>query len=374
MSNRGTMNRRSFLSRAGLAFLAASGRFAPAALADDDDAEGLGDLLAAVRPDHRLPGIAAAVVRGDRVVAEAVAGVRRVGAKDRVAPDDRFLIGSCTKRMTAAMICRVIDAGHLAFDTTLADALPDVPMRADYRAVTIAQLLGFTGGIRPYTQVGPKLTPILFQLKGTPAEQREAFVKHVLNEEPVARPGAERVYSNASFAVAVFAAARRTGRTWEAMMTDEVFKPLKLTHAGFGRPRTPGRPDEPSAHRKGADGYEPEPEDGRAADPAAAMAGPGGVHCSIRDFATFAAYELAAARGKDRLLEPATSERLRELSRGEMVEGRPVRGGTPWVTAGYVLWPGADAAAAVAVNGGSAFDACKAVFAWVERGWAAPAQ
>ena len=366
------MNRRSFLSSAGLAFLAASGRFAPAARAADEALEGFGDLLAKVRADHQLPGIAAAVVRGDRVVAEGVAGVRRIGAEDKVTLDDRFLIGSCTKRMTAAMICRVIDAGRLAFDTKLADALPDIPMRAEYRAVTTAQLLGFRGGIRPYMQVSPKLTPILFELNGTPAEQREAFVKHVLNEEPVAEPGGERVYSNASFAIAVCAAARRTGRTWESMMTDEVFKPLKLTHAGFGRARTKERPNEPDVHRKRADGYEPEPEDARAAEPAAAMAGAGGVHCSIRDFAKFAAYELAAARGKDLLLKPDTSSRLQELSRGELVEGRPVRGGTPWVTAGYVLWPSTDTAAAVAVNGGSAFDACKAVFASVERRWATP--
>ena len=45
------------------------------------------------------------------------------------------------------------------------------------------------------------------------------------------------------------------------------------------------------------------------------------------------------------ILLMATVKRWRELSRGEQVEGRPVRGGTPWLTAGYVLWPSKDRAA-----------------------------
>jgi CubicO group peptidase (beta-lactamase class C family) len=290
-----------------------------------------------------------------------------VGRDDKIRVEDRFAIGSCTKRMTAAMIGRVIDAGTLTFDTPLGDALPDVRMRDAYREVTIAQLLTFTGGIQPYTQIGPKLTPIVFETEGTPAERRERFVAHVLQEEPVAEPGTERVYSNASYVVAAFVASRRTGRRWEALLEEEVFRPLRMTRAGFGRPRSKERPNEPRQHIQGEKGYEPAPEEGRQADPGVVLAGPGGVHCSIRDFAEFAAYELAAARGHDPLLKPATAKRWQELSRGEPVEGRPVRGGTPWLTAGYVLWPSKNRAAAAAVNGGSAFAACQAIFKAVEE-------
>jgi CubicO group peptidase (beta-lactamase class C family) len=359
------MNRRTFIRSAGLAVLAACSRLAPVASAEERAPKDLSDLLERTRKDHRLPGMAAAVVRGDQIAAEGVAGVRRVGTDDKITLDDRFAIGSCTKRMTAVMIGRVIDSGKLSFETTLADALPDVEMRDDYRKVTIAQLLSFTGGIQPYTQIGPKLTPILFELTGSAAEQQEQFVRHVLQEEPVVKPGTERKYSNASYVVAVFAASRKTGRGWEALMEEEVFKPLPLTKAGFGRPRSKERPHEPWLHRKGDQGYEPEPKEPQA-EPAAALAGAGGVHCSIRDFARFAAYELAAARGKDALRQPATAKRWQELSQGETSEGRPVFGGTPWLTAGYVLWPSKNLAAAVTLNGGSAADACKAVFKAVE--------
>ncbi|MGH9847840.1 MAG: serine hydrolase [Blastocatellia bacterium] len=41
------------------------------------------------------------MVRGDKVVARGVTGVRRQGAADKIEPDDRFHIASCTKSMTA---------------------------------------------------------------------------------------------------------------------------------------------------------------------------------------------------------------------------------------------------------------------------------
>src|SRR5439155_10780716 len=125
---------------------------------------------------------------------------------------------------------------------------------------TVAQLPTHTGGIPTYLQIGPRVTPILFELKGSAAEQREQFVKHLLQEEPAAKPGTERKYSNASYALVALVAERRTGRSWQRLMEDEVFKPLGMTTAGFGRPRTKERPNEPSLHRKGDQGYEPEAE------------------------------------------------------------------------------------------------------------------
>src|SRR5687768_7440180 len=60
-------------------------------------------ILERIRAKHHLPGLAAAVVRGDKVVASGVSGVRRHGAPDKIEPDDRFHIASCTKSMTATL-------------------------------------------------------------------------------------------------------------------------------------------------------------------------------------------------------------------------------------------------------------------------------
>src|SRR3954469_20511023 len=118
------MDRRIFILVGGAATFSLAGRVK----GKETAVKNLGELLESIRKEHGLPGIAAASVRGDRLVAEGVAGVRRVGGDDKIALDDRFALASCTKRMTAAMIARLIDAGKLSFDTTLADALPEIPM------------------------------------------------------------------------------------------------------------------------------------------------------------------------------------------------------------------------------------------------------
>jgi CubicO group peptidase (beta-lactamase class C family) len=218
--------------------------------------------------------------------------------------------------MTALLVARLVDAGKLTFETTLADALPDVPMRDAYRPVTVAQLLTFTGGIQPYTRIGPRLTPVLFE-KGTAPERRKRFIEHLLQEEPVVKPGTAAEYSNASYALVAFVASRRTGRDYRALMEEYVFRPLGMTRAGLGRPRSKERPNEPWLHLKEDRGYVPEPDVDRP--PEAVFEAAGGVHCSIRDFARFAAYELAAARGKDPLLKPPTARRSQEL----VDDGRP---------------------------------------------------
>jgi CubicO group peptidase (beta-lactamase class C family) len=203
------------------------------------------------------------------------------------------------------------------------------------------------------------------------------------------KPGTERRYSNASYAVVAFVAEQRAGKSWEELMRAEVFEPLAMSTAGFGRPRSNDRPDEPSLHRKTDTGFEPESDE--RSDVMALFAPAGDAHCSIRDFAKYASYELNAANGNDTLLKPATAKRLRELSQGAgpliypkgmkmkakggkeggektgakkgPPPGRPGNsffGGSDYVSAGCVLWPEENLAAVATINAGSANEAIRA--------------
>ncbi|HEY2410677.1 MAG TPA: serine hydrolase domain-containing protein [Pirellulaceae bacterium] len=378
------MDRRNFMRVAGVVGVSFAGRVR----GQTGAVIVLSERLAAIRQQYGFPGIAAAAVRGNVVVAEGVAGVRRVGGDEKIEVEDRFAIASCTKKMTAAMIARVIDAGKLSFETTLAEALPDVPMRDDYRGVTVTQLLQFSGGIQPYLQFGPEQAALLQGFKGTDIEKRGQFVKHVLQEEPVVKPGTERRYSNASYAVVAFVAEQRTGKTWEELMRGEVFQPLGMSAAGFGRPRSKDRPDEPTLHRKTDTGFEPEPDE--RVNVMAVFAPAGDVHCSIRDFAKFASYELNAANDNNSLLKPATAKQVREMSQtagplmypkmmkkkggdgkegGDKIgakkgppPGRPGNsffGGSDYVSAGCILWPEENLAAVAAINAGASNEAVR---------------
>jgi D-alanyl-D-alanine carboxypeptidase len=216
------MDRRTFIRCTTIHCAAAAGvSLTCARIAVSQSAAGLN--LDAIREEYGFPGIAAAGVRGNAIAVEGAAGFRRVGADDKITLDDRFAMASCTKRMTAAMIARLVDSGRLSFETSLAEALPGVPMRDDYRSVTVAQLLTFQGGIQPYLQFNPADMPFLRSLQGDTRKRRQQFIQHVLEEEPVVKPGTERRYSNASYALVAFVAERRTGKSWESLMETEVF-------------------------------------------------------------------------------------------------------------------------------------------------------
>ena len=325
--------------------------------------------LNAVRKQTSLPGAAGVVMRDGKVIAEGVTGIRQMGAEDAIKIDDRFSIGSCTKRMTGVMIGRLVDEGKLSFDTTLASALPDVPMRDEYRTVTIAQLLAFTGGIAGYERVGPKITPELFDVEGTLAERELRVVKHVLQLPPAGQIGKEARYSNASYMLAAYIAAKVSGKSYEALMDEHVFKPLKLTQTGWGRPSTVEHPAQPWLHVQRPDGYAPEPDVIRP--PEVLFRAAGNAHMSARDLALFAQYELAAAQGKDPLLKPATSKRWNSLEGQRLGERGVHAGGTPWLSACYGVWPKKNLAAAIVINGGSRDDeACNAFVKAVEEKFA----
>lgn len=347
------MNRRVFLHWAALTAVvsAAQIRAQEAKVVPGKGKIDLSDVLEAIRKEHGVPGLAAAAYRGEELIAAGVAGVRRVENDERITIDDRFAIGSCTKLMTGLLIARLIDAGKLSFDTKLAEALPTVKMADDYRDVTIAQLLNFTGGIQPYTQITPASTPILFEKAGTPIERRAKFVEHVLNEEPIAKPGTKAHYSNAGYVILGEIAAARNGTDFESAMKQHVFGPLGLTRAGFGRPCTKDRPNEPWLHVQRGKSFVPEPDRERPIE--VVLAAAGDVHCSIHDLGKLATYELLAARGNDTLLQPATAKRMQELTNPQAKDDFAAFGGTPWLSAGVNYVKSKNLAVVFAINAGS---------------------
>jgi CubicO group peptidase (beta-lactamase class C family) len=383
-----------------------------AAEADAPPAEDLTPLLEPIRQKYQLPGLAAAVARTDGVIAAGAVGVREVGKEAKVQLRDRFHIGSCTKTLTAMLIARLIDQGKFTWDTTLAEALPQVAMRSEYRGVTIRQLLTFRGGIAPYTAFrAGELPTSISNLKGDdPVDLRLQFVRAVLNEPPVAPPGTRPVYSNASFAVAGAIIDRLAGRPWETEMVEDLFRPLGMTDSVVGPPNS-GSADQPVGHRKGgamgpltkvAKGRKDQPpdrptgKDGDSFKPAGppvmgqpfqhVIAPAGQVSCSILDFARYARARLAGLRGNGPLLSAETyaamarsdeaedgftggTGRVRDLGK----DGREfsANGSGGLFLAGFRLLPEQDTAIVVAMNGVSP-EALEAVVAALKDRFAKP--
>jgi CubicO group peptidase (beta-lactamase class C family) len=379
-----------------------------ASAADAPPGDDLALLLEPIRQKYQLPGLAAAVVRTDGVVAAGAVGVRKVGSEAKVELSDRFHIGSCTKSMTAMLVARLIDQGKLRWDTTLAEALPGLDMRPEYRTVTIRQLLTFRGGIAPYTTfLGGELPASIRGLKGDdPVDLRLQFARAVLNEPPVAAPGTAPVYSNASFAIAGAIIDRLAGRPWETEIVEDLFRPLGMTDAVVEPPHT-GSVDQPVGHRKGrgpgflaerakdrgdqpkeqgADSFRPAmpPTMGQAFPHVIAPAGQ--VSCSILDFARYAQARLAGLRGRGPLLSADAyaamaradeaddgftggTGRVRTL--GKIGREFAANGSSGLFLAGFRLLPDQDTAIVVAMNG-VAPDALESVVTALKERYAPP--
>src|SRR6266481_2871157 len=88
-------------------------------------------------------GMVAAVLRGERIIAQGVAGVRKRGTAERITLNDRFHLGSCTKAMTATLVAMLVEEGKLNWTTTLGELFADTvkPMHPAWEKVTLRQVL-----------------------------------------------------------------------------------------------------------------------------------------------------------------------------------------------------------------------------------------
>lgn len=263
---------------------------------------------------HDIPGMVAATVKGDRIVAIGAAGVRRRGAAEKVTLDDQFHLGSCTKSMTATLCGMLVEQRKLSWETTIAEAFPELKPKMDpaYRAVTLRQLLTHRGGAPADLDAGG-LWERLWQQRRDPVAARQMLLEGVVTHPPEAPPGTKFIYSNAGFAIAGHMAERVVGRPWETLMRQRLFEPLGMRSAGFGPPGTDKPIDQPRGHTAAGQPVEPGP----AADNPPAIGPAGTVHCSISDWAKFIALHLQAEVGHPRLLKAETFKVLHTPPEGQ---------------------------------------------------------
>ena len=269
----------------------------------------LHDVLEHLIKRHDIPGMAVVVIDGDRIIESAAVGVRVRGGEDRVTLEDAWHLGSCTKAMTATLAARLVEQGHIQWDTTIAQMVPDMStrMHPGYSEVTLRELLTHRGGVPP-KMLGTDAWKRAWSSEGTPHEQRQAFVVDVLEMEPVG-PRGSFSYSNAGYTVAGLMCARAVGAPYEQLIQQEVFEPLGMESADFGTPLQHG-PNQPNGHRDDGTPSAPEADNPEAVTPA------GRVHCTMQDWGRFVGAHLIGPRGEHDLLKPSTFAELHEPAAG----------------------------------------------------------
>ncbi|MGP1346902.1 MAG: serine hydrolase domain-containing protein [Phycisphaerales bacterium] len=234
------------------------------------------------------PAMAAGVVTGSGDRLTTAMGERAAGTGVPVTIDDRWHIGSISKSFTAVLAARLVDEGLIDWDTTIFEAIPELEGTASrmYRRVTLEQLLGSRGGV-PQGDGGVQRR--LFELEGTPREQRMEAVAAILSGRPIGPPGARHAYSNFGFIVAGAMLERAADRSWEDLVREKIGGALGMSSLGFGAPGDPmvDAPDEPWGHTWNGESFRSVPPGGVSDNPVSY--GPAGtIHASIGDLLKYA--------------------------------------------------------------------------------------
>src|SRR5258705_3709687 len=293
-------------------------------------------------------GLAAAVLRGERIIAQGAAGVRKRGTAERITLDDQFHLGSCTKAITATLVAMLVEEGKLNWTTTLGELFADTvkPMHPAWEKVTLRQVLAHRASLRlePDGQgVAELVRPPRARL-GTLPQQRLEIAREALSRPPGIPPDTKYWYSNVGYVLAGAVLEQLTGQTWEELMRERLFQPLGMSTGGFGAP----------GEREGADKTEQawghsqvlgKPLDPRS--PAAEIPlfnGPAALaHMTVTDWAKFIALHL---RGDP--ANPHCQAALLKLDTfAELHAVRPATTSKGWVMRGITFLATGDAAAAV---------------------------
>jgi CubicO group peptidase (beta-lactamase class C family) len=323
-----------------------------------------------LRETYHLPALELCVIDADGIVEAASGGVRKAEGTAAVEESDLFHLGSMTKAMTATMLSTLVQEGKLSWDMTMTQAFPAIAsvMDSRYRDVTLEQLLTHTSGLPCYTTDSEweSIPPFT----GTPAQQRQAFARMLLTRPPIGPAGIYQ-YSNAGYAVAAAIAERVTGKTWEQLMQQRVFGPLKI-RAVYGWPLLSGD-DEPWGHRIKNGVVTPHDPSDHYRVPVV-LAPAGDVSMSILDYSAFARLHLAGLENIDgSVLSAADIQRLHQpvlaYSCGwheELIDGVPTswhRGTCDTFDTFVLLQPSRDIGVIVFTNADGDDAAAKALFA-----------
>ena len=143
--------------------------------------------------------------------------------------NDLWHIGSNLKAITAHVAGIAVSEGKISWTTTLQQAYPELAgtMRAEYRTVTLRQLLGHTGGVIANINTDQVAA-------GTLTAQRANIAMKATSQAPVGGGVGSFTYSNVGYMIAANMVERAMGMSWEAVMQDKLLAPLSITAFGWG--------------------------------------------------------------------------------------------------------------------------------------------
>lgn len=141
--------------------------------------------------------------------------------------ETKHRLGSITKQFTAMLILQLAEDGKLDLQAPISDYLPDYPNSHEPQ-ITTHHLLTHTSGIPNYTAF-PGFMKDHIRDPYTPEE----FIKKFEDKKLNFVPGEKFSYSNSGYFLLGVIVEKVSGKSYESMLYEKIFKPLNMNDSGF---------------------------------------------------------------------------------------------------------------------------------------------
>lgn len=194
--------------------------------------------------DWKVPGVAIAVVKGDKVILLKGYGFRDAEKQLPVTPQTLFAIGSITKSFTVTTLGMMMDEGKLDWDQPVRNVFPGFKMFDPVltEQMTVRDLVTHRSGL-------PRHDLVWY----TSDFSREDLVRRLQYLEPNKPLRSTFQYNNLMFMTAGYIAGQLNGTSWEDAVRARILGPLGMTGTNFSELATQNSGDFGQPYRKGSD-------------------------------------------------------------------------------------------------------------------------
>lgn len=185
-------------------------------------------LLEALHQANGVPGMGAAVVRGERLLWSGSVGLSDVEAGRRTDGDTVFRLASVSKVVTATAAARLIEQGRLDADAPVAPMLPW--LQAAWAPITSRQLAAHVSGLPHYSEADRALGGLRYP------RTRDA-VAIFADRRLASTPGSSYQYSSWGYTLLSAVVEARSGRPFLDYLAEEITPGLEIGPDRYGSVR-----------------------------------------------------------------------------------------------------------------------------------------
>lgn len=179
--------------------------------------------IKASKPDSAFPGAAVAIVKDNQVIYLKSFGVKSINTNDSVNIHTIFRLASVSKGFAGILAGIFVHKGIIHLDDPVVKYLPNFKLsNSEYtQKLTIRHILSQTTGLPTHTYTNMIEAGTDF-----------ATLRDKLAEVPLsAEPGKQHSYQNVAYSIIADILEKATGKNYETLLNEEIFKPLQMTDA-----------------------------------------------------------------------------------------------------------------------------------------------